>query len=96
MQIVDSANNSVSLDDYYMVRVQDNDTIMTMANNEFQDPLTEGIVIFTSGNFEQTSKSGMQFRFTGYLNGQQVVNELYTFNRDDCHFNYVSGKQKIV
>jgi len=82
---------------YYVVRTSSSDTLFTHHNNPYNEPVIEGIVIFTDNEMNYTNNEGGElFKFTAYKDTLQVVNEDYRIKHDDCHFELVSGRTEIV
>lgn len=88
-------NTPAEIDDYYMVRTSDKDTILSKANNPYEDEFFEGITIFTDSQMGETTEKGTTFVLTCYWNKKIVVNESYTISHNECHIQLESGKTNI-
>lgn len=88
-------NTPAVIDDYYMVRTSDRDTILSKDNNPYEDDFFEGITIFTDSQMGETTEKGTAFVLTCYWNKKIVVNESYTISHNECHIQLESGKTNI-
>ncbi len=99
VEIADEAGQAASVEAYYVVRSNTNDTILTHASQTYMDfgflPTGE-IVIFSDIEKEHTTLNGVKFRLTAYFEGIKVIDEDYVIRHDRCHVELVSGKTKIV
>ena len=90
-------NTPLVPDAYYLVRTANSDTLFTHNNNPYNEPMIEGIVIFTDNEMNYTNNEGGElFKFTAYKDSLQVVDEAYRIKHDDCHFELVSGRTEFV
>lgn len=88
-------NTPAEIDDYYMVRVFDKDTILSKSNNPYEDDFFEGITIFSDSEMNKTTEKGTEFILTSYWNEKLVVSERYIISNDQCHIQLVDGKTNI-
>jgi hypothetical protein len=88
-------NTPAEIDDYYMVRTSDNDTILSMNNNPYEDDFFEGITIFTDAQMNKTIENGTTFILSCYWDNKLVVNETYVISHNQCHIQLESGKTNI-
>ena len=88
-------NSPAEIDDYYMVRTSDKDTILSKNNNPYEDDFFEGITIFTDSQMNKTTENGTDFIFTCYWKEKLVVSEYYKISNNECHIQLESGKTNI-
>lgn len=88
-------NTPAVIDDYYMVRTSDRDTILSKNNNPYEDDFFEGITIFTDSQMNKTTEKGTTFVLSCYWDNKLVVNETYTISHNQCHIQLESGKTNI-
>lgn len=99
VNIVDSSNNPVALDDYY---VQNNLTKEIIRWQE-QDPFWDSLSI-SQGNYllvsdlemNWTQHKKISITFFGFLDSLNVIKENYIVSDDSCHIYLVSGRHNII
>ena len=80
------------LDDFYTIRKYTGDTIRYEKDNI----IGNNSYIILSDNYQNKIKNKEEiFIFKGYITDSLVVNEQYVIKADECHINYVSGKNEI-
>ena len=91
VQVVDSLNVPVQLDDVYTVRNSTGEQI------RLSQPMTGGRYNILDDGFqkkiENTSES---FELIGTKGGQQIIKEPYYISADCCHIKKDSGKDSII
>ncbi|MCC5915836.1 MAG: hypothetical protein JJU02_00775 [Cryomorphaceae bacterium] len=93
---INHPDSNFVVDDFYVVRALDNDTIISKSGLNYQEGLyDQPIIIFTSNEFDFTNPEGYDFLFTAYYDGEVIVNERYRINRDRCHVRLMDGKSTI-
>lgn len=92
VEVKDTNNTPVVLDDFYTVRVSTNDTIRMSST-----PIDTGHYVILDDSYQQKLQNQSDdFRFYGVINSSIVVNELYTLSADCCHINKVSGSSIVT
>lgn len=88
-------NTPAEIEDYYMVRTSDKDTILSKNNNPYEDDFFEGITIFSDSEMNETTEKGTEFLLTCYWHEKLVVSEKYIISNNQCHIQLESGKTNI-
>lgn len=95
LQVTDAVNNPVILDEYYTVRLSNNDTI-NMGSGASNMVDTGYYVIVDDGFQMQLQNKTDNFKFYGFQNNNLVVEEAFIISADCCHVNKESGKSKVT
>jgi len=84
--------NGDQLDDFYTLRLSSGDTIR-YDNGNVMDSTTY-VVLDDSYQMMLENKTD-SFRFEGILNDSLMVSEVFIIKADECHIEYISGKQTV-
>jgi hypothetical protein len=90
--VSDSVGNTISPDDVYTLRVDNQDTIRTSTSSVFENSYT----IIDDNYLPKMRNSKHDFRFICKKNGKTVVDEPFTLSADCCHISKVSGKASLI
>lgn len=91
VEIVDSKNEPIVLDSYKIIR-NDTDEDITHKEDMFQNSYP----IINDSYQNEIANKKLSLTFTGVLNNQEVINEIYIVSADCCHIDLISGKTKII
>ena len=96
--ITDKQGKDVELDDFYVIKIAANDTILSKADNPYQSFEYKGYyVILTDNEMHHTNnKGGNLFNFVGFLNTDKVVDQTYRISHDNCHIKLISGETQVI
>jgi hypothetical protein len=86
--------NGAILDTFFTVRLSNQDTIhlykdTTSWGNLVYPVLTDAYQIHMVNRLDS-------FRFCGFINQTQVVNEVFVIKANECHIDYVSGRTEVT
>lgn len=84
--------NGEGLSNVYTVRQSNNDTIINNQNS-LVDPNT--YVVLDDNYLPKLKNQTDDFLFVGEIDGNKVVEEMFTIRADECHVEYVSGNTDI-
>ena len=92
IQVKDNAGNPVKLDDYYTIRLKNDERISGPGSTP-----ENGMYVVVDDNFISTLMDKTEgFKFVGVKNGVEVVSEVYQVRGDCCHVNKDTGKDEVV
>lgn len=92
VHVVDAGNQPVVLDSAYTVRTETGEKIRHNASSVPDN----SYIVLDDGYQKNIAQSVANFRFMGYKNGKEIVNEPYTIGADCCHINKQSGSSTIT
>ena len=92
VHIVDTDNQPVALDSAYTLRTETGEKIIHNVNTIPENTYT----VLDDGYQKNLAQSSATFRFVGFKNGKEIVNEPYTISADCCHINKQSGSSTIT
>lgn len=92
VQVKDNASNPVQLDEYYTIRLKNDERISGPGSTP-----ENGSYVVVDDNIISTLMDKTEgFQFVGIKNGVEVVNEIYQVTGDCCHVNKDTGKDEVV
>lgn len=98
VNVVDSTNEPVALDSYTVTDTQNNRNLPPdLSADTFENMQANGRYVFFSDFWlEDYRNESTVLRFTGFLNGTEVVATELEVNADCCHVSLVSGEVDLV
>lgn len=92
IQVKDTTGNGIKLDSAYTLRTGDNEKLY-LEHNTFID----GAYVVLDDNYQQKLANKKDtFRFVGYKNGSQIINEPFIISADCCHISKESGNTEVI
>lgn len=96
ISILNNEEEPVSLDEFQVIDINNNREItLPLTPQEFESAQQNGRypLINDLGIGENET---LEVRFTGLINNNEVVNEIYTINSDCCHISTVFGRIQVM
>ncbi len=96
IDILDSTGQNFIPEEFYVVAVDNNDTIRTHLSEDYGMPFGQ-VIIFSNNDMVHTNNSdnGRAFEFTAYQNQILIARETYRIRHDNCHVRLVSGSTTL-
>jgi hypothetical protein len=95
VEITDTVNEPIEIDNYYLIKVESGDTVFTKDNPAVGNDISGELIIFTDNQMAYTDEEGKEFRLNCYKDQTNIVQENYQIRHDGCHVELVSGKTRI-
>jgi hypothetical protein len=96
INVLDSNGLNFIPEVFYVVAIDNNDTIRTHLSEDYGMP-PEQVIIFSDNDIVHTnnSENGRAFEFTAYQNQALIAQETYRIRHDNCHVILVSGATNL-
>ena len=96
INVLDSNGQNFIPEAFYVVAVDNNDTIRTHLSEDYGMPFGQ-VTIFSDSDMMHTnnSENGRAFEFTAYQNQALIARETYRIRHDNCHVILVSGATNL-
>ena len=96
VSIKDENQNPVALDSFEVLLTENGNNIaMSFSTSEFEEVQQLGeYPLVNDASFDLNQE--VQIEFIGFIDEEQVVNEIYVVSTDCCHINLVSGTLEII
>ena len=97
VSIKDSESKPVALDYYEVVDLENGrDLTLQPSDNEFQNMRETGAYpLFSDKYVQEYFQQQLEIKFTGYINGEEVVSEDYIVGANCCHVYRISGDLEL-
>ena len=95
VEIKDSEGEPVILDDYKVVEVSIGRDLTTRQDDAVSIRGRGFYPLFTDLYAQEFRQQQIQIKFTGFIDGVEVVSEVYTVGADCCHVYYVAGDLEL-
>ena len=90
LRVVNEQNSPITLDKYFTVRAKTGEVLNAMSN-----PTAGNYTILTDSYTHNITGRTEKFIFTGLIDNEVVVNEVYHISADCCHITKQSGNTEI-
>ncbi|SFR56554.1 hypothetical protein [Maribacter stanieri] len=98
VSVKDASGTAVALDSYEIIDTETGENLATNFNGEeYQYSKEQGIYpILSDANRVQYQNKSATLTFKGYIDNEEVINEVYEVGADCCHVSLITGNTEIV
>ena len=97
VSIVDQEQNPFILDDYKVTDLDNNIDLTNELKEYYKLYMDDGVYPIFDDRFQQTYQNQeIDLQFIGYVDGQEILNEIYSVGADCCHVYLISGDYEII
>ncbi|MBW1295950.1 hypothetical protein [Aquimarina litoralis] len=94
--ITDENQNPIVLDAFEVINSDNGQNItVSLTPTELENAVQQGRYPLVDDNSFGTNEE-VELRFSGFMNGQEVISSMYTVSTDCCHISVVSGDLELI